>query len=97
MYSTTFVHLLSILSLASLLCCDLATSHRFIFPGSEPSVLQLFDLIVNINDSMIVEYAQRLQTTAIGVNISCYDTVQNAVEIENYVVLWPASDSCERR
>ena len=77
--------LLAIISLAIPVRCDPASKQGFIFPRvSDPSIPDVFNLTVHINDSMVVEYTQLPHTTAIGITTDCFDTVQDAIRHETY-------------
>ncbi|KAH8822088.1 hypothetical protein F5884DRAFT_894771 [Xylogone sp. PMI_703] len=75
--------LLGSISLSSLVKCT-STSEGFIFPPDEgPS-----DLTAHIGDHIIVEYTKLPYTMAVGIDIACFDTeedaIQNATSTDNW-------------
>lgn len=80
MYFATFLpSLLAVISLVSRAQTQ-STALGFIYPKvANASVPDVSNITVHTNDSIIVEYTKFAHTTAIGISLACYDTLQHAL------------------
>src|SRR5450756_1065971 len=79
--TTQIPHMLLVLiSIALPARCDTVSNQTLIFPhGSNSSNPDVSGLRIHNNDSIVVEYTKLPYTTAVGIDVLCYQSVLDAI------------------
>jgi len=78
---------LAVISIFLQVRCDIASNQAFTFPRSaNSSSPDVSDLIVHVNDNVIVEYIKLPSTTAVGIDVRCYESILDAMVNETAIV-----------